>query len=321
MPERSGLVYAPLDPNFLADAKFRKLARLLPEPADFLAAVGTWAVALAGAYRRGKPDVNVGEEPGSERYVPALIECGLLVDNGIPPDSFEKWRPKPRPRYPSDERVPAPRTPPDSPEPVRSEPELPTPSDSAFARTELNVTELNRTEQNRTEKEESAPRAREGRKLLRIDPGAKLEDGWVDISQKLEELTGKPYGVQPYSKPGELLRGDLRDHGAGTVLEALSRVYTLNGRVNDPGRLAFAAHDLLNPPLNVRELQKQEEKARQEERDAVAESRRARLREIHNRYLTGQITEAQMREESAAVKAGIEKVGAVLARVAPDVPA
>jgi hypothetical protein len=98
---RSGFTFGQLDPNFPADPKFRKLARLL-DADGFLHAVGTWTIILAGCVRYGTNEIDCEAEAGSGASLEALRSCGLLDGSGIPSKSWEKWRPKPRPKYPSD---------------------------------------------------------------------------------------------------------------------------------------------------------------------------------------------------------------------------
>jgi len=112
---RSGLAFGQLDPNFPADPKFRKLARML-DVDDFLHAVGTWTMVLAGCYRYGTNEIDAEAEAGSTKSLDALRTCGLLDDAGVPVRSWEKWRPRPRPKYPSDGVRRSPRSPAESTE-------------------------------------------------------------------------------------------------------------------------------------------------------------------------------------------------------------
>lgn len=96
------------DAAFTADPKFRRLARLLPDPDEFNSAVGAFWIALAAARRNGVPDIDVDEETQS-RYVGHLREAGLLTESGFRPEPFKVWGPS-RPKYPSDLR-PAPSAP------------------------------------------------------------------------------------------------------------------------------------------------------------------------------------------------------------------
>ncbi len=90
---RTGAAFFLGDAAFLSDARFRKLARRLPEPDEFNAAVGAWFIALAAARRNGKPELDVEAETGS-RFLDDLRAVGLLTDTGFRPEPFEAWAPK-----------------------------------------------------------------------------------------------------------------------------------------------------------------------------------------------------------------------------------
>ena len=78
------------DPAFLSDPKFRALARRLPEPDDFNAAVGAYWIALSASRRKGSPVVDAEAETAS-RFLVDLRAVGLLRDDGFPPESWAKW--------------------------------------------------------------------------------------------------------------------------------------------------------------------------------------------------------------------------------------
>lgn len=91
------------DASFPADAKFRHLARLLPDADAFNSAVGAYFVALAAARRNGEPVLDLEAETGSS-YLPDLITVGLLVPDGFPVKAFREWAPS-RPKRPSESAV------------------------------------------------------------------------------------------------------------------------------------------------------------------------------------------------------------------------
>jgi len=80
------------DPAFLSDAKFRALARRLPDPDDFNSAVGAFWIIVATARRNGSPVLDAVGETGS-KFVDPLREVGLLTDQGLPKAAFEAWAP------------------------------------------------------------------------------------------------------------------------------------------------------------------------------------------------------------------------------------
>jgi hypothetical protein len=80
------------DPAFLSDSKFRALARRLPDPDDFNAAVGAFWIIVAACRRNGSPVIDAEAETGSA-HVATLREVGLLTDEGLPRSSFEAWAP------------------------------------------------------------------------------------------------------------------------------------------------------------------------------------------------------------------------------------
>jgi hypothetical protein len=96
------------DVAFVADPKFRALARRLTEPDDFNSAVGAYWIALAAARRNGLPTIDVAAETSS-RFLDDLVAVGLLETTGLPETPFRAWAPA-RPKYPSDLR-PAPSAP------------------------------------------------------------------------------------------------------------------------------------------------------------------------------------------------------------------
>lgn len=85
--------FALVDAAFIADTKFRKLARLLPDLDDFNSAVGAYFVALAASRRNRSPRLDIAAETGS-RFVSELREAGLVLEAGFPPEAWAAWTPK-----------------------------------------------------------------------------------------------------------------------------------------------------------------------------------------------------------------------------------
>lgn len=89
---RASIAFFLGDPAFLSDAKFRALARRLPDPDDFNAAVGAFWIVVAAARRNGSPTIDAEIETGS-RFIADLRAVGLLTDTGVPIRAFEAWAP------------------------------------------------------------------------------------------------------------------------------------------------------------------------------------------------------------------------------------
>jgi len=58
MTARGGFDLAQLDTGFLADPKFVRLARMVPDDETFLACVGLWTMCIAHAWSRDDADVS-----------------------------------------------------------------------------------------------------------------------------------------------------------------------------------------------------------------------------------------------------------------------
>ena len=80
------------DAAFMADSKFLRLARRLPDDDDFNSAVGAFFRALAAARRNGKPNLDAQAETGS-RFIPDLVAVGLLCETGFNGGPFKEWAP------------------------------------------------------------------------------------------------------------------------------------------------------------------------------------------------------------------------------------
>lgn len=106
MPPRRRTFYL-ADATVLSNSKVRGLAR--SHPRDWLAAWGAFHVLIGVATLNGSPRLSsrdiadvLGPEAGD--LVDHLRRVGLLTRSGIDPETFEEWCPKPRPKYPSDNR-------------------------------------------------------------------------------------------------------------------------------------------------------------------------------------------------------------------------
>jgi hypothetical protein len=89
---RASIAFFLGDPAFLSDAKFRALARRLPNPDTFNSAVGAYWIVVAACRRNGSPVLDAETETAS-RHVAVLREVGLLTDQGLPRAAFEAWAP------------------------------------------------------------------------------------------------------------------------------------------------------------------------------------------------------------------------------------
>lgn len=90
MSRRQSVAFCLLDVGFLSDPKFRRLARRLPDPDDFNSAIGAYFVALAASRRNGDPKIDAKAETDSS-HVDALIEVGLLEEDGFPQKAWNSW--------------------------------------------------------------------------------------------------------------------------------------------------------------------------------------------------------------------------------------
>jgi hypothetical protein len=126
---RQPVAFALIDAAFLADSKFRKLGRRLPDPTAFNSALGAWLRILTAARRNGLPTVDAHEESEDPTYLPDLIAVGLLTETGIPEKPYRAWAPA-RPKYPSDFASNVPNVPsaPNAPQVLPGAPSTPFPS-------------------------------------------------------------------------------------------------------------------------------------------------------------------------------------------------
>lgn len=90
MSRRKPVAFFLGDAAFLADPKFRALARRLPDPDEFNSAVGAFWIALASSRRNGRPDIDAEAETAS-RFVADLQAVGLLDGRGFDAASWDDW--------------------------------------------------------------------------------------------------------------------------------------------------------------------------------------------------------------------------------------
>jgi hypothetical protein len=90
MGRRAAVAFFLGDVGFLADSKFRALARRLRDPDDFNSAVGAYWIALAASRRNGSPDVDARVETDSG-FIDDLVAVGLLSPTGFPQQPWNVW--------------------------------------------------------------------------------------------------------------------------------------------------------------------------------------------------------------------------------------
>ncbi len=78
------------DVSFLGDSRFRRLSRALPDPDEFLSAVGAYWTTVAVARGNGSRMIDAREETGS-KYIDQLEAVGLLLREGIPQKPWDEW--------------------------------------------------------------------------------------------------------------------------------------------------------------------------------------------------------------------------------------
>lgn len=90
MGRRTPAAFCLMDVGFLSDAKFRKLARRLPDPDELNSAIGAYFVALATSRRNGSHRIDAQAETDS-RYIGDLQAVGLLEEDGFPQKAWSAW--------------------------------------------------------------------------------------------------------------------------------------------------------------------------------------------------------------------------------------
>lgn len=82
-----------MDAAFTADAKFVRLARLVPDPVDYAACVGVFWMLLADCRRAKSPEVDWDDYPEFTEQIGRLRQARLLDDTGFEPEPFQRWAP------------------------------------------------------------------------------------------------------------------------------------------------------------------------------------------------------------------------------------
>lgn len=82
-----------MDAAFTADAKFVRLARLVPDPVDYAACVGVFWMLLADCRRAKSPEVDWDDYTDFEEQIEHLRSALLLHEGGFDPEPFERWAP------------------------------------------------------------------------------------------------------------------------------------------------------------------------------------------------------------------------------------
>jgi hypothetical protein len=127
------------------------------------------------------------------------------------------------------------------------------------------------------------------------------DDEWVGAAKLVEELTGRVF-YNRESRAGETLTFDLRDFGAKRVHDALRKIAEVyNGQVYDGAQLIFAAHKLLAPIPNTRQLEREES---QQQREAAEARRTQRAHAATAKYLEEQRRFEQLRRDEQQKQGG-----------------
>jgi hypothetical protein len=82
-----------MDAAFTADAKFVRLARMVPDPHEYAACIGVFWLLLADCRRAKDPAVDWDDYPDYQPQVDLLRAARLLNDTGFEPEPFKRWAP------------------------------------------------------------------------------------------------------------------------------------------------------------------------------------------------------------------------------------
>jgi len=82
-----------MDAAFTSDAKFVRLARMIPDPIEYAACVGVFWMLLADCRRAKSPEVDWDDYTDYGEQVDALRAAKLLNESGFDPEPFGRWAP------------------------------------------------------------------------------------------------------------------------------------------------------------------------------------------------------------------------------------
>ena len=82
-----------MDAAFTSDAKFVRLARMVPDPHEYAACVGVFWMLLADCRRAKAPEVDWDDYPDYVEQIDLLRAARLLTVEGFDPEPFQRWAP------------------------------------------------------------------------------------------------------------------------------------------------------------------------------------------------------------------------------------
>lgn len=82
-----------MDAAFTSDAKFVRLARMVPDPHEYAACVGVFWMLLADCRRAKSPEVDWDDYPDYSEQIDLLRAARLLTADGFDPEPFQRWAP------------------------------------------------------------------------------------------------------------------------------------------------------------------------------------------------------------------------------------
>jgi hypothetical protein len=82
-----------MDAAFTSDAKFVRLARIVPDPIEYAACVGVFWMLLADCRRAKAPEVDWDDYPDYGDQIDSLRASKLLTADGFDPEPFQRWAP------------------------------------------------------------------------------------------------------------------------------------------------------------------------------------------------------------------------------------
>jgi hypothetical protein len=82
-----------MDAAFTSDAKFVRLARMVPDPIEYAACVGVFWMLLADCRRAKAPEIDWEDYTDYIVQLHQLRSAKLLTDEGFEPEPFQRWAP------------------------------------------------------------------------------------------------------------------------------------------------------------------------------------------------------------------------------------